>query len=120
MNMKANSDEEMTGTDAEACAYLYTVTLTQPVDSDWTEIYLYIADQVYSHYRTKESGVQFPDDIRVRSLSDYQQGHLRRLKDWIYRRRVQSRQDRNRTERREAREEEDTRRKTEQPALFQL
>ena len=40
MNMKALKGEEMTGTDAEACAYLMTVSLTQPMDSDWTEIYL--------------------------------------------------------------------------------
>jgi hypothetical protein len=39
MNMKALKGEEMTGTDAEACAYLMTVSLTQPIDSDWTQIY---------------------------------------------------------------------------------
>jgi len=40
MNMRALKGEEMTGTDAEACAYLNTVSLTQPMDSDWTKIYL--------------------------------------------------------------------------------
>ncbi len=34
MNMKTLKGEEMTGTDAEACAYLYTASLTQPMDHD--------------------------------------------------------------------------------------
>ncbi len=38
MNMRALKGEEMTGTDAEACAYLNTVSLTQPMDHDWTQI----------------------------------------------------------------------------------
>ena len=33
-NMKALKGEEMTGTDAEACAYLYTASLTAPMDHD--------------------------------------------------------------------------------------
>jgi hypothetical protein len=47
MNMKALKGEEMTGTDAEACAYLFTAALTNPVDHDWGQIYLYIATQTY-------------------------------------------------------------------------
>jgi hypothetical protein len=39
-NMKALKGEEPTGTDAEVAAYLFTVSLTQPMDSDWTQIYL--------------------------------------------------------------------------------
>ena len=35
MNMSALRGEEMTGTDAEACAYLYTAALTQPMDRNW-------------------------------------------------------------------------------------
>ncbi len=34
MNMKALKGEEMTGTDTEACAYLYTAGLTAPMDHD--------------------------------------------------------------------------------------
>ncbi len=37
-NMRKNGT---TGTDAEACAYLMTASLTQPIDSDWVQIYLY-------------------------------------------------------------------------------
>ena len=47
MNMRALKGEEMTGTDAEACAYLFTAALTQPMDHDWGQIYLYIATQTY-------------------------------------------------------------------------
>jgi hypothetical protein len=120
MNMKALKREELTGTDAEACAYLYTACLTQPVDSDWTQIYLYVANQVYSRHRTKESGVQFPEDIRVRSLSDYQMAELRRLKQWIYERRTRAKQERERAERQKKREEEATKRSMERPALFEF
>ncbi len=62
-NMKALKGEQMTGTDAEACAYLMTVSLTQPIDSDWTQIYLYVAGKVYEKHRTKESGATMPEDI---------------------------------------------------------
>ena len=41
-NIKVIKGEEMTGTDAEACAYLSTASLTQPRDHDWAQIYLYI------------------------------------------------------------------------------
>ena len=68
MNMRALKGEEMTGTDAEACAYLYTAALTQPMDRDWGQIY--IATKVYEKWRTKDSGVTMPTDIRVESLDD--------------------------------------------------
>ncbi len=32
-NMKASKEEQPTGTDAEACAYLNTASLTMPIDS---------------------------------------------------------------------------------------
>jgi hypothetical protein len=120
MNMKALKGEGPTGTDAEACAYLYTACLAQSVDHDWAQIYLYVANQVYSRHRTKESGVQFPEDIQVRSLSDYQMAELRRLKQWIYERRTQAKQERERTERQKKREEEATKRSMERPALFEF
>jgi len=120
MNMRALKGEEMTGTDAEACAYLYTASLTQPMDSDWTQIYLYIATKVYEKWRTKESGVTMPEDIRVETLRDDQMADLNRLKEWIYRRRTQIRLERDRAKRRKAKEEEQARREAEQPVLFQF
>ncbi len=114
MNMRALKGEEMTGTDAEACAYLYTACLTQPPDHDWTQIYLYIATKTYRRWGKNE----MPGDIAVDSISDYQMAELNRLKEWLYRKRTTARQDRDRAERRQKKEEEATKRKTEQPALF--
>jgi len=116
-NLKALNGEEITGTDAEACAYLYTACLCFPFDRDWTDIYLYVTSQVYNHHCTQESGVQVPEDILVEKLDDQQMRDLCRLKDWIYRRRVAERQERDRAERRQKREEAATKKKAEQPVL---
>ncbi|TET86606.1 MAG: hypothetical protein E3J46_07665 [Desulfobacteraceae bacterium] len=109
--------EEITGTDAEACAYLYTALLCSPVDQDWSDIYLYIAGRVHSRHH---DGAQVPEDIRVESISDYQMGDLRRLKRWIYERRVRDRQEKDRADRRDRREEEAARKKAEKPVLFEF
>jgi hypothetical protein len=114
VNMKALKGEEMTGTDAEACAYLYTASLTQPMDSDWTQIYLYIATQTYRRWGKNE----MPGDIAVDSLNDEQMRDLNRLKEWIYKTRTRARQDKDRAERRQQRQEEAAQKKAEQPALF--
>ena len=112
-NMKALKGEEPTATDAEACAYLMTVSLTQPMDSDWTQIYLYIAGKVCA-----AAGKEVPEDIRVETLNDDQMRDLNRLKAWIYQRRIKVRLDRDRSERRQKREEAAAERKEAQPALF--
>ena len=119
-NMKPHKGEEMTGTDAEACAYLNTASLTQPMGHDWAQIYLYITTKVYEKWRTKESGVKMPEDIRVESLNDYQMGELKRLKEWIYKKRTDVRLEHARDYQRQQREEEVARRKEEQPALFEF
>ena len=116
MNMRALKGEEMTGTDAEACAYLYTAALTQPMDHDWSEIYLYIATKTYHKWGKNE----MPGDIAVDSISDYQMKDLNRLKEWLYRKRTQVRLERDRAERRQKKEEEVERRSAEQPALFEF
>jgi hypothetical protein len=116
MNMKALKGEEMTGTDSEACAYLMTVSLTQPIDSDWTKIYLYVAGKVCRQHKQAE----IPEDILVESLDADQMRDLARLKEWIYRQRTKIRLERDRAERRERKEEEVAKRKAEQPALFQF
>ncbi len=41
--MESRDGQEPTGSDAEECAYLMTVSLSQPMDTDWTNIYLYVA-----------------------------------------------------------------------------
>ena len=116
MNMRALKGEEMAGTDAEACAYLMTVSLTQPMDSDWTQIYLYVATQTYRRWGKNE----MPGDIAVEQLDDGQMRDLRRLKEWLYSQRVKVRQERERAERRQRKEEEAVRSKAEQPVLFQF
>ena len=114
MNMKALKGEEMTGTDAEACAYLYTASLTQPMGHDWTQIYLYVAGRAHGRWNKGD----MPEDIKVELLTSDQTRELNRLKEWLYRKRTQARQDGDRTERREKKQEEADRREAEQPALF--
>jgi len=116
MNMKALKGEAMTGTDAEACAYLMTVSLTQPIDSDWTQIYLYVATQTYRKWGKNE----MPGDIAVDQLDEGQMRDLNRLKEWLYHQRIKVRQERERAERRQKKEEEAVRSKAEQPVLFQF
>jgi hypothetical protein len=116
MGIRASKGEDETGTDAEACAYLYTAGLSAPMDHDWSRIYLYVATKTY----TRHKGGQMPEDIRVESLDDYQMGELKRLKDWIYHQRVKVRQERERTDRRLEREEAEAQSKAEQPELFEF
>jgi len=116
MNMRELKGEEVTGTDAEACAYLYTAALTQPMDHDWGQIYLYVATRTYRQWGKNE----MPSDIAVDSLNDEQLRELNRLKEWLYRKRTQARLERDRAERKQRREEEAARRKVEQPALFEF
>ena len=117
MNARALKGEEMTGTDAEACAYLWTAALTNPMDRDWAQIYFYVASRTYKQWNNKN---EMPEDIRVEKLTDDQMVDLNRLKDWLYRKRTQVRLDRGRAEGRQKREEEAAWRKAEQPALFQF
>jgi len=115
-NMKALKGEEPTGVDAEACAYLMTVSLTQPMDSHWTQIYLYVASQTYKRWGKGE----MPADIVVDSISNTQAGELNRLKVWLYGQRIRARTEKDRAERREKKEEQETKKKEEQPALFEF
>lgn len=116
MNMRALKGEEPSGTDAEACAYLMTVSLTQPIDSDWTQIYLYIAGKTYTRWGKNE----LPADIRVDSLNDDQAVELKRFKNWLYQKRIQARQEKERAERRKQKEVEIGSRQAEQPVLFEF
>ena len=115
MNMKALKGEEMTGTDAEALAYIYPASLEFPLDHDWAQIYLYLSTKVCGFW-----GKEVPKDIRVESLDTGQMRDLNRLKAWIYQKRITARQDRDRTARREAREEKTTKQKELQPSFFGL
>ena len=115
-NMKALKGEEPIGTDAEACAYLMTVSLTQPMDSDWTQIYLYIAGQTYKRWNKGE----MPADIAVDSINDYQTGELNRLKAWLYRQRIKARMEKDRAQQRREKEKGEMAKKAERPVLFEF
>ena len=115
-NVRSLRGEPMTGTDAEACAYLYTAGLTAPMDSDWAEIYMYLGTKVSRRHEQ----VDLPADIAVESLSDYRMGRLLDLKRWIFNRRTQIRQEHARADRRERKEQEQARQSAEQPALFKF
>ena len=115
-NMKALKGEEPTGTDAEACAYLMTLSLTQPMDSDWTEIYLYVASQTYKRWEKGE----MPDDIAVDSITTYQMGELNRLKAWLHHQRIKARTERDRAQRKQEKEKVEAAKKTEKPVLFEF
>ena len=115
-NMKALKGEEPTGTDAEACAYLMTVSLTQPIDNDWTQIYLYIAGHIYKRWNKGE----MPADIAVDSVNDYQMGELNRLKAWLYHQRIKARTEKDRALRRQEKEKAEMGKKAERPVLFEF
>ena len=114
-NMKGDQGEQLTGTDAEATAYLYTASLTAPMDDDWAKIYLYVAGRTYAR---ANRGGEVPEDIRVDSLNEEQMADLNRLKEWLYRQRTKIRQERERAKRRQKREELAAEMKAAQPALF--
>ncbi|MBI4303016.1 MAG: hypothetical protein HY665_01560 [Chloroflexi bacterium] len=115
-NMKETKGGQPTGTDAEACAYLNTASLTAPMDGDWSQIYLYVAGKTYLRWQKG----QLPGDIRVDSLTAQQMADLNRLKEWLYQRRTTARQEAERGERRQQKDQEVAKRKVEQPALFEF
>ena len=110
---------ELTATDAEAACYLFTASLTAPIGSDWTQIYLYVAGGEMKN----EAKTEMPSDLKVEALSEYQLHELKQLKNWIYQQRVKHREDKKRGLRREERRVEEEKLKelkTEgvQPAFF--
>ncbi len=96
-NMAAlHEHREITATDAEAMAYLYTASLEGPMDGDWVQIYLYISSKTMK----AASKAEPPKDILVEKLTPDQERDLKHLKFWIYERRVKHRHEKNAEERR--------------------
>jgi hypothetical protein len=116
-NMKQAHGEQPSGTDAEATAYLYTASLTAPMDDDWVKIYLHVAGKTYAR---ANRGGEVPEDIKLESLNEGQMADLSRLKEWLYDHRTRARQERQRGEGRQKREETAAKMKAAQPALFDL
>ena len=111
-NMQAvREGRELTATDAEAACYLFTASLTAPMGSDWTQIYLYVAGG--------EMKDKMPEDIKVESLTESQWRDLKHLKAWIYQQRLKHRKAKARGERRAAKEEaEELETRPVQPSFF--
>jgi hypothetical protein len=120
MNLAVQKGETPTGTDAEAAWYLSTASLEFPFDEQWTRIYCYVFTKVYERWRTKESGYSVPSDIKVDKLDEYDMSYLCRLKDWLYQTRIKARLEKDKSERKQHKEEEVKRIKNEQPSLFEF
>ena len=86
------------------------------MDHDWGQIYLYIATKTYRRWGKNE----MPSDIAVDLLRDDQVSDLNRLKAWLYKKRTEVREDRERAERRQKKQEEVVRKRAEQLALFEF
>jgi hypothetical protein len=120
MNLVVQKGETPTGTDAEAAWYLSTASLEIPFDEQWTRIYCYVFTQVYERWRTKESSYIVPVDIKAEKLNEHDMSNLRRLKDWIYQSQIKARLEKDKSERKLQKDEEEIRQKEEQPVLFEL
>ena len=94
-NMQAlNEHRELTATDAEADCYLFTASLTAPIGSDWTQVYMYLVGMETKY----EMKTEMPKDLKVETLTESQWRDLRQLKTWIYQQRVKHRKERQRGE----------------------
>lgn len=69
--------------DAECLAYLMPATFIAPLDSDNSQIYLYLASRVIE----KNKKAKIPNDIKVEKLTDYQMELLNKLKTWLFKQR---------------------------------
>ena len=67
--------EEGIATDAEALAYVSNASLSQPIASDWVDIYMYLL--------TKVKGEKVPEELRKESLDSYRMEELKGLKEWL-------------------------------------
>jgi len=61
-----------------------------------------------------------PTNIVLDSISNYQMGKLNRLKAWLYQQHIKARTEKDRTERRQEKEEAKIHKKAERPALFEF
>ncbi len=79
-NMESLHGKEMTGTEAEAAAYLMSASLSRPMSRDWAQIYLYVAGNTMRRWGKFET----PADITVKELTDEQMRELNQFKKWLY------------------------------------
>jgi hypothetical protein len=103
MNMKVMKEGGVPVGDTEALAYMYPRTMESPLTDQWYRIYMYVFTQAMKFHKT-----EVPEDLRSEKLTDYDMRQLDDLKRWIYQRRVIHRKEKARGERRQAREESET------------
>jgi len=118
MNMKVMREGGVPVGDTEALAYIFPRTMEEPLSEQWMRIYTYVFTQAM-----KFKKVEVPEDLRCKSLSDYDMRELTDLKTWIYQKRVQHRKEKAKAERQagsQVEEEKDKELKTEtvQPSFF--
>jgi hypothetical protein len=94
--------EEGIATDAEALAYVSNTSLCHPLDSDWTDIYQYLF--------TRVMGDKVSEEMKKDDLDGYRMGLLLDLKGWLWRKRVEGREEKGRAERARAKAEAESRR----------
>ncbi len=77
---QALKQREGEATDAEALAYLYSASLAVPLRSEYVRIYSYLFQKTM-----RRLGIEPPPELcDVESLSEYEEGLLRELKEWLW------------------------------------
>lgn len=72
--------EQGKATTAEAVAYLYTASLAQPLNADWTDIYCSLGTQYAS-----QRGHAVPEGLAPKELTPDQRGQLDHFLSWLWR-----------------------------------
>jgi len=93
-NMKAaKENRQPTATDLEAMWYISSTSLIQPLDGDWSEIYMNLFHRVM-----EKQNKEIPGDLPDPQLSLHQKNMLADLKRWIYERREKARKGERRSQ----------------------
>ena len=103
MNVKVIKEGGVPVGDTEVMAYIYPRTMEAPMSEQWFRIYMYVFNQAMKFKKT-----EVPEDLKSETLVDWDMRELNDLKRWIYQQRVKHRKEKARGERRQAREESET------------
>ena len=103
MNAKVIKEGGVPVGDTEALAYMYPRTMEAPMNEQWYRVYMYVFNQAM-----KFKKMEVPEDLKSETLVDWDMRELNDLKRWIYQQRVKHRKEKARAERREAKEESET------------
>jgi len=89
--MKAIKTGYHTATDAEVVAYLFTAGLVAPLNYEFTNIYVYLVRKVMDNHKPFGNDLNFPKDMIIKELTNYEQHELDQIKKDIYNRRISGR-----------------------------